>query len=108
MKKMICSGLAIFLLLMQQGMAYAETCQVAFRAKRTVKENRWFGSVSRPEFKSGVVSGEGASLKACEQDALAQIRKEGWIITYQRTLRSGGRNDRSRADRPTRLERYNR
>jgi len=88
--------------------AQAITCQMEFRAKRTVEESRWFGTVPRPEFKSGIVSGEGVNLKTCQYDALATIRREGWEITYQRLLRSSGRQDRSRLERPENSERFNR
>lgn len=62
------------------------TCQVEFRAKRTVEDSRWFGSVERPEFKSGVASGTGKNLPECEQNALQSVSKEGWQITYQKTI----------------------
>lgn len=77
--------LALLLLLVAQP-TQAISCQVEFRAKRTVEDSRWFGSVQRPEFKTGIVSGEGETVADCEQSALASITQQGWEITYQKPL----------------------
>ena len=97
--------------------AFAMRCDVDFRAKRMVEETRWFGTVQRPEFKSGTVSGEGNTERACMNDALSGILDEGWEITYQRLQhvdreandsreRDNGRNsdrDRNREERRDRI-----
>ncbi len=80
--KMIASLILLGTVLLQSN-AYALGCEVDFRAKRMVEDTRWFGTVKRPEFKSGTASGQGADLRACTRDALADIKAEGWNITYQ-------------------------
>lgn len=79
------SHLLLLIVLMIHSSAWAVSCEVEFRAKREVNESHWFGKVERPEFRSGIVSGEGENQRDCERDALSEIKEEGWEITYQRT-----------------------
>lgn len=88
MNKMV-YGLIILGSFFIHGAVQAMSCEVDFRAKREVKESRWFGSVVRPEFRTGTVAGEGGDKKACAQDALSKIQAEGWKITYQRVRVEG-------------------
>ena len=62
---------------------YALECDVDFRAKRIIKVSNWFGTVYKPEFKSGTSSGIGNNKKSCVRDALNDVKKDGWKITFQ-------------------------
>lgn len=75
------------ILLISSTAAYSLECEVDFRAKRVVKVTNWFGTVNKPEFKSGTASGIGSNKKSCTKDALSDIKKDGWKITFYR-LRS--------------------
>ena len=66
---------------------YASQCDVDFKAKRVVKVSNWFGTVEKPQFKSGTVSGVGATKKSCVKDSLSDLKKKKWKITYHK-LRS--------------------
>lgn len=83
MKIKMC-GLLITLLMLFSSAAYAMECDVEFRAKRDATENTWYGNVEKPEFKTGVASGEGKTRKLCANDALSSLKKDGWQIKYQK------------------------
>ncbi|HRJ53209.1 MAG TPA: hypothetical protein PLE99_10605 [Candidatus Thiothrix moscowensis] len=63
------------------GQALAVSCEVEYNAKRVNRDRYWYGSVERPEFKSGTAKGTGSDIKACEKDAVASIEKDGWQVT---------------------------
>ena len=67
---------------------HALECDVDFRAKRVKTTTSWYGKVEKPEFKSGRVSGVGGSRKACARDALKNIERDGWRLTYQKVIRT--------------------
>lgn len=77
-------GLLLVLLIFFSSAAYAMECDVEFRAKRTATEGTWYGRVEKPEFKTGVASGEGKTRKSCANDALSSLKKSGWQIKYQK------------------------
>lgn len=68
--------------------AHALECDVDFRAKRVKTVTSWYGKVEKPEFKAGTVSGVGGSTKACARDALKNVERGGWKLTYQRVKRT--------------------
>ncbi|CAA6803703.1 MAG: Unknown protein [uncultured Thiotrichaceae bacterium] len=87
MKIKMC-GLLVTLLMLFSSAAYAMECDVEFRAKRTATEGTWYGNVEKPAFKTGVVSGEGATRKLCANDALSSLKQAGWQIRYQKIIKT--------------------
>ena len=63
------------------GEALAVSCEVDYNAKRVSRDRHWYGSVERPEFKSGTVKGSGDDLKACVQNAITHVERDGWVVT---------------------------
>ena len=72
--------------------AYALECEIKYTAKRVQKAPNWFGSVEKPKFKSGTVSGTGKDKKRCTNNTLKKIKREvekdGWKVTGYRLIRS--------------------
>lgn len=72
--------------------AYALECEVKYTAKRVQKDPNWFGSVEKPKFKSGTLSGTGKDKKRCTSNALKKIKrkveKDGWKVTGHRLVSS--------------------
>jgi hypothetical protein len=63
------------------GEALAVSCEVEYDAKRVNRDRHWYGSVERPEFKSGTATGSGDDIKACVQDAITRVERDGWVVT---------------------------
>ncbi|MBU0655623.1 MAG: hypothetical protein KJ914_10915 [Gammaproteobacteria bacterium] len=70
---------AVLLGVANQAMALG--CEVEYKAKRVNQDRRWYGSVERPEFKTGTATGSGSDLKACEKNAVASVQRDGWKVT---------------------------
>lgn len=66
------------------GYAQAASCHIEYEAKKVMPKHFWYGTVEKWEYRSGVVTGEGNTEKACEQDALLDMKKEGWEIISHR------------------------
>lgn len=77
-----CDKAVLSFLLLQTSSAYAMSCEVEYRAERKVPERAWVIDIDRLEVSSGKVQGSGDTLDECRQDALNQLTKDGWKITY--------------------------
>lgn len=80
-------SLIVTLLLLFSSTAYALECDVEFKAKKTSTEKTWYGNVEKPEFKTGVASGEGKTRKLCANDALSSLKQDGWQIKFQKIIK---------------------
>lgn len=80
-------SLVTVVLMLFSSAAYAMQCDVEYRAKIVSTEDKWYGDVEKPEFKTGIVSGTGQTEPLCVADALSSLKHEGWQIKYRKVLK---------------------
>lgn len=59
-------------------------CEVDYIAKKSEKNQRWFGIVKEGEVKSGMEEGKGDTKSQCRDDALSKLTKDGWRIVSEK------------------------
>ncbi|MEZ5535489.1 MAG: hypothetical protein R3F02_07660 [Thiolinea sp.] len=77
-------GAIMVLLMLFSPAIQALECEVEYRAKKVTTVQTWYGTVEKPKYKSGTLSGQGANRARCERNALAPIRRDNWKITYSK------------------------
>lgn len=81
MMKGMAAGVA---LTFSAGAAQALECEVRYKAKKTVSETFLFQEKKTQKYKAGKVRGKGASIGACENNALKPLKARGWTVTSAR------------------------
>ena len=68
--------------LLMSANAQAASCKVTYKAKKVKIERFLFQDIENLKYRSGILSGKGKTKHECKKNALRQITKNNWTITY--------------------------